>query len=81
MSQSQQAQQQQQAQQELQQEMLAIEQGKIAQDKYKTDEDNKFKYYDANLDAEIKEAEITTDAILETEKNANVQQTASDRPN
>jgi len=78
---AQQAQQQQQQADAMQQEIIGVEKAKVAQDKYKTDKEIEFKYFDARLDAEIKEAEITTDAILETEKNANVQQTADSRPN
>lgn len=79
--QSQQQQQQQAKADKMQEEILAIEQGKIAQDKYQVDKELEFKYFDSRLDAEIKEAEITTDAILETEKNANVQQNTDNRVN
>ena len=46
---------------QMQQMMMAIEQMKDATDRYQTDVETKFKYYDANLKAEVKEAELTTD--------------------
>jgi hypothetical protein len=40
-----------------------LEQQKLELDKYKHDSDLRFKYYDANLDADVKEAEMTADAL------------------
>jgi hypothetical protein len=74
-----QAEQQQQAaaqQQALIQEQMAIEREKIAQDRYKVDKETAFDYYNANLDAEVSEAEITSKAVLETVKIENVQRGA-----
>jgi hypothetical protein len=76
--QAQQAQQQQQQKQDaLMQKQIELEEAKIIQDKYKVDEELKFKYYEAGLDAEIQEAKITTDTITKLETTNNADKRAS----
>ena len=81
--QSQQQQQMQAQQEQLMQQQVQLEQMKIDMDKYKVDKEVEWKYYDTNMDAEVKEADMTTKAILETEKlnNETVQQETDNRPN
>ncbi len=62
-SQAQQAQQQQQMAQALQQLQIQMAQQAQAFEKYKVDEELRFKYYDSNLDAEVQEAKITGDNV------------------
>lgn len=47
---------------------VQLEQQKIELDKYKHDSELRYKYYDSNLDAEVKEAEMTADSLVEMEK-------------
>lgn len=61
-AQAQAQQQQQQAQQAILQAQLQIEQGKNENQRLKIEYDNRFNYYNAQLNAEIKEAEIVGDA-------------------
>jgi hypothetical protein len=61
--QQQQQQQMQQQQQQIMEMQKQIEQAKVDFDYYKTDNELKFKYYDADLDAQEAEAKITTDTI------------------
>ena len=67
----QQQQQQQQAMQQQQQQMMQMQvqmqEQQMQLDKYKHDQDIKFKYYDANLDAEIDEAKILSKTALDLE--------------
>ena len=53
---------------QLQQAMITltkqIEDDKLEFDRYKTDQEIRFKYYDANLDAEVNEAKMTSDSIV-----------------
>jgi hypothetical protein len=69
---------QQQAQQQAQmmQMQAQIEQMKIAQDKYKVDQELRWKYYDTNVDAGLKEAELTVDNVIELEKLDAAERTA-----
>lgn len=71
--QAQQAQEQQQQQAQLAQMQMQLEQQKLELDKYKHDSELRFKYWDARLDAEVKEAEMTVKAMdtdKETEADA-----------
>lgn len=43
---------------------IALEQLRTALEKYKTDSELQFKYYDAVLDAQIEEAKLSTDAVI-----------------
>lgn len=58
----------QEAQKKLLDQAIAIEGLKIAIDKYKSDADRQFKYYDAVLSAEIEEAKIVGSATTELAK-------------
>ena len=57
--------QQQQQMQQMQQQMVQMQQQFELQ---KQDNDLKFKYYDANLDAEIEEAKLTASSIIDIKK-------------
>lgn len=59
-----QRQQAQQKQDALMQSAIALEQVRTALDKYRTDAELQFKYYDAVLDAQIEEAKLSTDAVV-----------------
>lgn len=63
--QAQQAQQQQQQMEQMQQQMIQMQHRFELQ---KQDNELKFKYYDANLDAELKEADMTSKAVIEVKK-------------
>jgi hypothetical protein len=79
-SKAEQAQQQQAQQQRMVEQQIAIEQGKIAQDRYKVDQEIAWKYYNTNMDAQVSEADITSKAVLETEKiNASERQAEDSR--
>lgn len=71
-------QQQQQAMQQQQKEMMdlqrQIEAMKDATDRWQTETETRFKYYDANLDAEIQEAKIVGDGVVQLTKDANAGQ-------
>jgi hypothetical protein len=69
---SQAAQQQQQQMAQMQQQMtelqMQLEQAKLAEDARQADDELKFKYWDANLAAELKEAEVTAQGMVDLEK-------------
>ena len=54
----------------LMQQQRQIEDQKIELDRWKHQTDLAFKYYDANLDAETKEAELTQDMIKDANQSA-----------
>lgn len=55
----------QQMRESLMQQAIALEQLRVAFEKYKTDAELQFKYYDAVLSAQIEEAKISTPAIVD----------------
>ena len=69
---SQAAQQQQEQMAQMQKQMtdlqVQLEQAKLAEDARQADADIKFKYWDANLAAELKEAEVTAQGMVDLEK-------------
>lgn len=54
-----------QMQESLMQQAISLEQVRVALDKYKSDSELQFKYYDAVLSAQIEEAKIATPAIVD----------------
>lgn len=64
----QQAQAMQQAQETIQRLMFQLEQAKLAEDARQHDADVRFKYYDADQKAEIEEAKLTGQGVIELEK-------------
>jgi hypothetical protein len=55
-------------QQDLMQQAVALEQVRIAFEKYKTDAELQFKYYDAVLSAQVDEAKIAAPAVVDLMK-------------
>lgn len=65
----------------LMQQALALEQLRIAFEKYKTDSQLQFDYYAKVLDAQIEEAKLTTSAVVDISKAKATGQSAMNRSN
>lgn len=67
-SKAEQSQQMQAMQQQIAQLQFQLEQAKLAEEARQHDEEMRFKYFDANLDAELEEAKLTGQGIIDLEK-------------